>query len=116
MTNIYDTANGLEKAIRESNEFKELKQAFDAINSDESAKRMFDNFREMQLHLQQKQMQGEEITQEEVEQAQRTVELVQQHEAINKLMEMEQRLSMILNEVNRIMMKPLEELYGLQNM
>ena len=39
---------------------------------------MFDNFRNVQLQLQQKQMSGEEITQEEVEQAQKTVALVQQ--------------------------------------
>lgn len=66
----------------------------------------------MYSQLQQKQMSGEEITQEEVEQAQKTVALVQQHELISQLMEAEQRMSMLIGELNKIIMKPLEELYG----
>ncbi|PJN86338.1 YlbF family regulator, partial [Bacillus velezensis] len=89
-----------------------LRGLYDQVNADESAKRMFDNFRNVQLQLQQKQMSGEEITQEEVEQAQKTVALVQQHELISQLMEAEQRMSMLIGELNKIIMKPLEELYG----
>lgn len=57
-------------------------------------------------------MTGQEITQEEVEQAQKTVALVQQHDKISQLMEAEQRVSVLIGELNKIIMKPLEELYG----
>ncbi|MCY8157964.1 YlbF family regulator, partial [Bacillus licheniformis] len=67
---------------------------------------------DIQLNLQQKQMNGEDITQEEVEQAQKSVALVQQHEKISQLMEAEQRMSMLIADLNKIIMKPLEELYG----
>ncbi|MDX5476210.1 MAG: YlbF family regulator, partial [Bacillaceae bacterium] len=77
-----------------------------------STRTMFENFRNIQLSLQQKQMSGQEITQEEVEQAQKTVQLVQQNEKIAKLMEAEQRMSMMVGELNKIIMKPLEELYS----
>lgn len=110
--NLYDVAYSVEKAIRESDEYKQLKQMYDVVNSDEGAKRLFESFRNIQLSLQQKQMMGEEITQEEVEQAQKQVALVQQHDKISKLMEAEQRMSMVVNELNQIMLKPLEELYG----
>ncbi|MCY8489461.1 YlbF family regulator [Bacillus atrophaeus] len=110
--NFYDAAYDLEKAIRESEEYTRLKGLYDEVNADESAKRMFENFRDVQLKLQQKQMSGEEITQEEVEQAQKTVALVQQHEKISQLMEAEQRMSMLISELNKVIMKPLEELYG----
>jgi len=110
--NLHDSAYELERAIRESAEFKNLKQMYDEVNADPSARQMFENFRNIQLHLQQKQMMGQEISQEEVEQAQKTVALVQQHEKISKLMETEQRMSMIIAELNQIIMKPLEELYG----
>ncbi|MCY9423653.1 YlbF family regulator, partial [Bacillus paralicheniformis] len=60
----------------------------------------------------QKRMNGEDITQEEVEQAQKSVALVQQHDKISQLMEAEQRMSMLIAELNKIIMKPLEELYG----
>ncbi|KXZ20799.1 hypothetical protein AXI59_06735 [Bacillus nakamurai] len=110
--NFYDAAYDLEKALRNSEEYSRLKGLYDQVNTDDSAKRMFDNFRNVQLNLQQKQMSGEEITQEEVEQAQKTVALVQQHETISQLMEAEQRMSMLIGELNKIIMKPLEELYG----
>jgi cell fate (sporulation/competence/biofilm development) regulator YlbF (YheA/YmcA/DUF963 family) len=110
--NLYDQANELERALRESDEFLQLKKMYDEVNSDESSKKMFENFRDIQLRLQQKQMSGEEITQEEVEQAQKTATLVQQHEKISKLMEAEQRMSTVINDLNKVIMKPLEELYG----
>ncbi|NQD65540.1 YlbF family regulator [Bacillus haikouensis] len=110
--NLYDQANELERTLRQSDEFLELKKMYDEVNNDESASKMFENFRNIQMTLQQKQMSGEEISQEEVEQAQKTAQLVQQHEKIAKLMEAEQRMSMVINDLNKVIMKPLEELYG----
>lgn len=110
--NVHDTAYEMEKAVRASKEYTDLKGLYDEVNADESARGMFDNFRQLQMNLQQKQMTGEEISQEEVEQAQKTVALVQQHPTISKLMEAEQRMSMLITELNKIIMKPLEELYG----
>ncbi|MBP2241055.1 cell fate (sporulation/competence/biofilm development) regulator YlbF (YheA/YmcA/DUF963 family) [Cytobacillus eiseniae] len=110
--NLYDSAYELEKAVRQSEEYKNLKQAYDEVNADDSAKGMFDNFRNIQMQLQQKQMMGEDISEEEVMQAQKSVALVQQNAKISNLMDAEQRMSMIIAEMNKIIMKPLEELYG----
>jgi cell fate (sporulation/competence/biofilm development) regulator YlbF (YheA/YmcA/DUF963 family) len=110
--NIYDSAYEMEKAIRSSNEYVNLKRLYDEVNADESARTMFDSFRNIQMQLQQKQMMGEEISQEEVEQAQKTVALVQQHEKISQLMQAEQQMSVVITEINKVIMKPLEELYG----
>ncbi|UFU00470.1 YlbF family regulator [Radiobacillus kanasensis] len=112
MANMYDSAYDLEKAIRNSDEFQALKQAYETVMADEQAKKMFDDFRKTQIELQEKQMQGQEITEEEVEKARKVVELVQQHEQISNLMEQEQRLNVVINDVSRIITKPLEELYG----
>ncbi|QPC45974.1 YlbF family regulator [Mangrovibacillus cuniculi] len=111
-TNLYDYAYELEKALRESDEYVQLRGLYDQVNADESAKRIFENFRDIQMNLQQKQMTGQEITQEEVEQAQKSAAIVQQHELISQLMQAEQRMSMAIGELNKIIMKPLEELYG----
>lgn len=110
--NMYDFAHDLEKAIRQSNEYLELKELIEAVNQDDIAKKMFDHFRELQLQLQQKQMMGHEITQEEIDHAQKQLQLVQQHPTISRLMEAEQRLSLLFGELNKIIMKPLEDLYG----
>jgi cell fate (sporulation/competence/biofilm development) regulator YlbF (YheA/YmcA/DUF963 family) len=112
MANLYDLAYEMEKAIRNSNEYMQLKRLYDEVNRDEAARRMFDNFRQIQMDLQQKQMMGMDISQEEVEHAQKTVALVQQHHTIARLMEAEQRMSMMVADLNRIVLKPLEDLYG----
>ncbi|MDY0406263.1 YlbF family regulator [Virgibacillus sp. 179-BFC.A HS] len=112
MPNMYDSAYDLEKAIRDSDEFRDLKQAYEAVMNDAEAKRMFEDFRDTQLSLQEKQMQGEDITEQEVDKARQIVELVQQHPMISNLMDKEQRLNIVINDISRIITKPLEELYG----
>lgn len=114
MTNIHDTAYEMEKAIRESSEFNNLKTAYENVMNNASTREMFERFRDTQMKLQEKQMMGENISEEEVEQARQIVEEVQQNSAINQLMEEEQRLNLIINDVSRIITKPLEELYGMQ--
>ncbi|RFU64441.1 YlbF family regulator [Peribacillus saganii] len=111
-SNLYDVAYQMEKVIRSSAEYTQLRKLYDEVNADASARVMFENFRDIQMKLQQKQMMGQEITPEEVEQAQKTVALVQQHQSISRLMEAEQRMSMVIADLNRIIMKPLEDLYG----
>lgn len=112
MANLQEQANQLEQALRESKEFQDLKQAYEAVMSDEIAKQMFENFRETQLNLQEKHMQGQDISEEEIEKARQIVETVQQHDAISKLMEEEQKLNNVINEISQTITKPLEELYG----
>ncbi|WP_280768663.1 YlbF family regulator [Salipaludibacillus daqingensis] len=112
MANPYDKAHELAKELKESEEFTKLRDLHNEVNGDEVAKRMLDNFRQVQMELQQKQMQGEQITEEEIQSAQQQFELVQQHEVISKLMEEEQRMSQLVGELNKIITEPLEGLYG----
>src|SRR5699024_8559304 len=111
-SNMYDTAYELQTAIQESEDFQALKEAFEKVMGDESSKQMFDNFRDTQLALQEKQMQGQDITEEEVEKARKVVELVQQNPDLSALMEKEQRLNTAINDLSQIITKPLEDLYG----
>ncbi|BAM47974.1 YlbF family regulator [Amphibacillus xylanus] len=114
MSSIQESAQALEQALRESEEFQGLKSAYEAVMNDEVAKKLFDNFRDVQIELQQKQMQGLEITEEEVDKARKVVATVQQHEQISMLMAEEQRVNDLINEVSRTITKPLEELYSQQ--
>ncbi|GEN56858.1 UPF0342 protein [Halolactibacillus alkaliphilus] len=114
MSNVQQSAEQLAEAIRQSEEFSTLKEAYEAVMNDDIAKKMFDDFRNTQIELQQKQMQGLEITEEEVEKARKVVETVQQHEAISKLMEEEQKVNEFINSISRTITKPLEELYNQQ--
>ncbi len=110
--NLYDAAYDLEKAIRQSDEYTRLTKMYDAVYADATARKMFEDFRNLQLKLQEKQMTGQEITQQEVDQAQQTVGIVQQNLKIAQLMEAEQQMSRVIADLNQLIMKPLEELYS----
>lgn len=109
---IYASAGTLEQAIRESAEFNRLKELYEEVFADETAKAMFVNFRDIQLRLQEKQMRAEPISEEEVQQAQQAVAVIQLNEKIVQLMQAEQEMSAVIAEINKIVMKPLEELYS----
>lgn len=57
--NIYDKANDLAKALRESSEVEEITSAMKLIEADPDAKAMLDNFRDQQMELQQRMMSGD---------------------------------------------------------
>ncbi|WZY00826.1 YlbF family regulator [Bacillus sp. FSL W7-1360] len=112
MSKIYDKAHELKQALAEDAAFVQLQDLHKQIAADDIARKMFDNFRKLQMSLQQKQMQGMDISPEEAEQAQKQFELVSQHTLISKLMETEQQMSMIIADVNKIITEPLEEIHG----
>lgn len=57
-------------------------------------------------------MRGEEFSEEDAEKAQQLATEVQNTELINKMMEKEQAFSMIVNDLNRIIMTPIRDLYS----
>lgn len=111
-TNLYDHAYTLERALRETAEYTTLKDLYTQVNADPESNELFASFRNVQLELQQKQMQGEEITPEDMASAQAKMLEVQNNPLINQLMQEEQRMHTMLTEVTQIIMKPLEELYA----
>ena len=48
--NLYDYANQLEQALRESEEYKAIKEAFANVKANEESKKLFDEFRETQIN------------------------------------------------------------------
>ncbi len=113
-TKVYDSAHVLEQKIRESAEFNELRTMYEKLYADEEAKTLFNDFRNLQITLQEKQMSGQTITPEEVSRAQNMASVIQQNEKIAALLAAEQKLSAVFTEINKILMKPLEELYSEQ--
>nr|WP_026314496.1 YlbF family regulator [Heyndrickxia acidiproducens] len=111
VSNLNDYAYLLEKEIRASGEYGALKQAYEQVLQNSQAKTLFDDFRNLQLRLQEKQMSGQPVTEKEAGQAQAIAAAVQANPLIARLMNAEQRLSAVLDEVNKILMKPLEDLY-----
>ncbi|ALV22995.1 hypothetical protein NY10_2411 [Carnobacterium antarcticum] len=110
-TNIYDTANQLEKELRETEAYADLQAAFAAVKEDPEANEVFQQFQEIQMSLQQKQMSGEEILEEEIKEAQEMALKSGENLIIKDLMEAEQKLSTLIDDLNRIIMKPIQDIY-----
>ena len=111
MNNIYNEINALEGAFRKTNEFQALQQAITTVKVDEDAAKLFKNFRDVQLKLQQKQMQGQQIEEDELQYAQKTAQLAQQNEKIANMLQAEMALSGLIEEINRLLVNPIEGLY-----
>ncbi|HHU6751575.1 TPA: YlbF/YmcA family competence regulator [Staphylococcus pseudintermedius] len=110
--NLYDYANKLEQALRESDEYNAIKDAYAKVEADESSKKLFDEFRETQMNFQQKQMQGEEISEEDLQKAQEQAQQIEKDSNISELMNAEQKMSQVFQEINQIIVKPLDEIYA----
>ena len=109
--NIYDDLNKLESTFRKTAEFEEVRAAVAVVIADEEALALFKNFRKIQLDMQEKQMAGEEVEADELEYTQKTAQLAQSNEKIMAMLEAEMKLSGLIEEVNRVLMKPVQEIY-----
>lgn len=110
--NLYDHANQLEQALRESDEYQAIQNAYAKVKENQESKDLFDEFRETQLNFQQKQMQGEEIGEEELQKAQEQAQKIENDSNISELMTAEQNMSQVFQEINQIIVKPLDEIYA----
>lgn len=112
MINIYNDINKLEATFRQTAEFDALKAAVAEVKNDSEALALFQNFRKVQLNLQEKQAKGEQIQEDELTYAGKTAQLAQQNGKIEKMLQAEMALSGLIEEVNRILIKPVQELYA----
>ena len=106
MVNIYDTANQMEQDLKQTQQYQELKAAYEALK----AYACFKELQDLQGQLQQKQMQGN-ITEEDFKELQEAGAKAKDFETLQTLMLKEQALSMLMDEVSKIIFQPVQELY-----
>lgn len=111
MANIYDTANQIERELRETDQYTGLKESFAAVEADEDANSILKEFQGMQALVYQKQQSGQEVTEEEATQAQEISQKMTENELTTELMDKERELNEVLNDINGIIMKPIQEIY-----
>lgn len=109
--NIYDTANQLERDLRESELFASLKDAFEEIQNNEEASELFEEFKEASQKYQMYQTMGQQPSEEEQKELQELSERVTENEHIKALMDAEQQLNQLIQDINNIITKPLLEVY-----
>lgn len=112
MTNIYDTANQIEQELRTLPEFIALQAAHQAVEDNADSSALFKEFMDLQQTLHDKQMTGEQFSDEDASSAQKISERVQADTLIAAMMEKEHAFSVIVDDLNRIIMTPVRELYA----
>ncbi|GIO40122.1 UPF0342 protein [Paenibacillus antibioticophila] len=112
--NIYDKANELAKALRESKEVEDVESAMKLVEADPESKKMLDDFRNRQNELQQMMMAGNMPSQEEMETMEKRFEVLSMNLGIRRLFEAERRLSVAIQDINKIITDSLQHLYGTQ--
>ncbi|GEP22873.1 MAG: YlbF family regulator [Lentilactobacillus diolivorans] len=108
---IMDTANQLQAELKASSEFADLKASYENLKSDPETFKLFKDFQELQLKLQQMQMQGQQPSEDEIKNAQAMAGKMGKNDIIADLMKKEKGVNNLLNDVNKVVTQPLMELY-----
>lgn len=111
MINIYDTANQMASDLEKTEQVIALKDVFTRLKADTAAYEVFDKVQNLQMELQQKQMTGQEITQEDIDSMKGFTDQFEKFPVINELMETEKKVNDLINELNQVITKPIATIY-----
>ncbi|MEC0368885.1 YlbF family regulator [Paenibacillus chibensis] len=114
--NIYDKANELARALKESEEVKDITSAMSLIEKDPESKNMLDDFRNRQMEIQQRMMSGDMPSQDEMEKMEKLFDVLSLNLNIRRLFDAERRLSTIIEDINKMISDSLQDLYGGQSL
>lgn len=112
VVNIYDTANEMSRQLTETQEFQALKKAFAALKADSEAFDSFKKFQQMQATAQQKQMHGQNPSDDEIKAIQTLAKEISGKKAVQDLMTQERQVDQMLQQVNKTITEPLQNLYS----
>lgn len=114
MANLYDTANQLERELRESELFADLTAALKDLQEDTEATELISKHQELMQSLQMKQMTGQEPTEEETAEIQSLIEEAEGNATIKQVSEVELKMNQLMEDINKIITAPLQELYQVE--
>jgi len=109
--NPYDAVHTLAKALRESLEFKELKEAQVNLKADRSAQNMLSDFRKEQFELQKQQLSGIEVAPEQMEKIEKLYAVINLNTPIKNFMQAEYRVAVLLQDVQKAIGEATDEVF-----
>jgi len=108
--NPHDAAHMLAKSLRESVDFKELKDTQAELKTDQSARNMLLDFRKEQLEVQKQQFSGVEIAPEQEEKLEKLYEVINMNNTIKRFLQAEYRVAVLLRDIHKIIGDATEEI------
>jgi cell fate (sporulation/competence/biofilm development) regulator YlbF (YheA/YmcA/DUF963 family) len=103
MMNVYDAAHSLAKAIKESEEYKQYHEMKQVVSGNGDLSDMLNDFQAKQFEIQAKQMMGEEIGGEMMEQIQSLYGIMMQDPTAAQYLQSEIRFSLMMNDIYKIL-------------
>ena len=112
VVNIYDNANELSRQLRETQEYQGLEKAFQALKADSETFATFKKFQQAQADAQQKQMTGQQPSEDEIKNIQNLAQEVSGKKVVQDLMNQERQIDNMLQQLNKTITSPIQELYS----
>ncbi|MFP4661926.1 MAG: YlbF family regulator [Halanaerobiales bacterium] len=105
---VYDVAHRLAKELQRSDEYTSYREIREKVMSKPSTREMLENFQREQFKIQSKAMSGQEISEEEKEKFNKLMEIVKLNNDVQKYLDAEYRMSVMLNDIQQILFSDLE--------
>lgn len=107
---FYDKVHELVRELKDSEEYKTYLSLKSELKNDSKSYEMLKDFKKKQEEHQLNYINGQEMSQDELNQMQNLYSLIIQNEIIRKLLESEMRLNVMLADMNKIVGEGLKEI------
>lgn len=104
----YDKAYELVNDLKQSSEYQNYMQVKRDVEGEPMTRKMLIDFMKTQYDIQVRQMRGEQISANELEKFKKVAELIQMNRTALRYMEAEQRIAVLMQDVQRVLMEGLE--------
>ncbi|MBZ4662440.1 MAG: YlbF family regulator [Caloramator sp.] len=101
--NIYDKAHELARLLKNSPEVIEYKKMMEKIKENEENKKIIEDLRKKEFEVYSKQLQGIQITKEEMEAINNLYGIIQHNSVIREYLEAERRFSIMWQDIIKIL-------------
>ncbi len=100
--NVYDEVNSLGRALKESKEYTEYKEAKDKVKSVEGLKEKIDEFEKIRYEEQILELQGEKQSEEKMKKLEDLYKILVQNPEVKDYFDKEVRFNVMMADVNKI--------------
>ncbi len=107
---VYDEANNLAKAIKESKEYKEYKKVKEEMEAIPEMKTKIEEFEKIRYEVQVISFQGDKQDEEKMKKLQEMYEILMKEPKIKEYFDIEVRFNIMLADVNKIISESVKDL------
>jgi len=100
--NVYDKATELARALKESEEYKDYKEALEKVNANDKNKKMLADFKRQEFQLQAVQLSGQQPEKEDVDKLQRLYQILCYDNDMSNYFAAEFRFNRMMSDVYKI--------------